>query len=117
VRWTSRSPDLSLSKRLVPGVELVDEDDGGGFLFGEGEAVADQLCAVADEHLDELRAGELEEGSVGLGGAGSGEEGLACAWWAVHESALWCLDANLLEALSLLHGPYDCLHQLLNLLV
>ena len=66
------------------GVELVDEDDGGGFFFGEGEAVAHQLGAVADEHLDELGAGELEEGGVCLGGAGAGEEGFAGAGGAVH---------------------------------
>ena len=66
------------------GVELVDEDDGGGFLFGEGEAVADELGAVADEHLDQLGAGELEEGGVCLGGAGSREESLARSRGAVH---------------------------------
>ena len=67
------------------GVELVDEDDRGGFLFGEGEAVADELGAVTDEHLDELGAGKFEESGVCLGGAGSGEEGLASSGGAIHE--------------------------------
>ena len=66
------------------GVELVDEDDRGGFFFREGETVTDQLGAVADEHLDELRAGELEEGGVCLGGARAGEEGFAGAGGTVH---------------------------------
>ena len=75
---------LAVEAFRAHGVELVDEDDGGGFFFGEGEAVADELGAVADEHLHELRARELEEGGVRLGGAGSGEEGLAGARGSVH---------------------------------
>ena len=85
-----RSLDFSVSALFTVeafrahGVELVDEDDRGRFLLCESEAVTDELGAVADEHLDELGTGELEEGGVGLGSAGSGEEGLAGSGGAVH---------------------------------
>ena len=75
---------LAVEALRAHGVELVDEDDRGGFFFRKGEAVTHELGAVADEHLDELRAGELEEGGVRLGGAGAGEEGFASAGGAVH---------------------------------
>jgi uncharacterized membrane protein (DUF441 family) len=38
------------------GVDLVDEDDGGRFLLGQRKGVADQLGAVANEHLNQQRA-------------------------------------------------------------
>lgn len=39
-------------------------------------------------------------------------------WWGRRNRlTLWRLDANLLEALGLLHGPHDGLDELLNLLV
>ena len=37
-------------------VELVNEDDRGLLLLRQGEGVAHELRAVADEHLDQLRA-------------------------------------------------------------
>ena len=41
------------------------------------EEVADAAGADADEHFDEVGAGDGEEGHVGLAGDGLGEEGLA----------------------------------------
>jgi hypothetical protein len=56
----------------------------------EGEAVADQLSSVSYEHLHQLRACELEEGGIGLRGAGSGEEGLAGTGRSVHQCTCTC---------------------------
>ena len=43
------------------GVDLVHEDDAGGVLLRLLEQVADAARADADEHLDEVRAGDREE--------------------------------------------------------
>ena len=43
------------------GVDLVDEDDGRGVLLGLLEQVAHPARADADEHLDEVRAGDRVE--------------------------------------------------------
>ena len=59
------------------GVDLVDEDDAGGVLLALLEEVADARGADADEHLDEVRAADREEGDVGLAGDGAGEQRLA----------------------------------------
>jgi hypothetical protein len=69
------------------GIQLVDEDDRRGLLLGESEAVADKFGAVAYEHLHKLRAGELEEGRVGLSSACPRKQCLACAGGAVHQGA------------------------------
>jgi hypothetical protein len=43
------------------GVELIDEDDGRGLRAGLLEEIAHASGSDADEHLDELRAGNREE--------------------------------------------------------
>jgi hypothetical protein len=48
------------------GVDLVDEDDAGRVLLALLEEVADAARADADEHLDEVRARDAEEGHAGL---------------------------------------------------
>ena len=70
------------------GVDLVDEDEAGGVLLALVEEVADARGADADEHLDEVRAADGEEGHVGLAGHGPGEKGLARAGRADEEDAL-----------------------------
>ena len=58
-------------------VDLVDEDDARRVALGLVEQVADAAGADADEHLDELRAGDAEERDAGLTGDGSGHQRLA----------------------------------------
>ena len=58
------------------GVDLVHEDDAGRVLFRLLEEVADAAGADADEHLDEVRAGDREERHPGLAGNGAGEQRL-----------------------------------------
>src|SRR6478735_85176 len=48
------------------GVDLVDEDDARRVALGLVEQVADAAGADADEHLDELRAGDAEERHAGF---------------------------------------------------
>ncbi len=55
-------------------VDFVDEDDAGGVLLALLEEVADARCADADEHFDEVRAGDGEEGDVGFAGDCAGEQ-------------------------------------------
>ena len=64
---------------LAQGVQLVDEDDAGGLGLGLLEHVADPRRADAHEHLDEVGAGEAEEGHARLAGDGLGQQRLAGA--------------------------------------
>ena len=48
------------------GVNLVNEDDAGSGLFTLLEQITDAARADADEHLDEVRAGDREERNVRL---------------------------------------------------
>ena len=75
-------PGASLA---ADGVDLVDEDDAGGVLLGLVEEVTDTGGAHTDEHLDELGAGDAEEGHAGLAGDRLGEQGLARTRRADHE--------------------------------
>ena len=61
------------------GVDLVDEDDARGVALGLVEQVAHAARADADEHLDELGAGDAEERHAGLAGDGAREKRLAGA--------------------------------------
>ncbi len=60
-------------------VDLVDEDDARRVALGLVEQVAHAAGADADEHLDELGAGDAEERHAGLAGDGLGHQGLAGA--------------------------------------
>ncbi len=79
------------------GVDLVDEDDGRGGLLGLLEQVADAAGADADEHLDEVGAGDREERDARLAGHGARQQRLAGAGRAVQQHALGDLRADRLE--------------------
>ncbi len=81
------------------GVDFVDEDDAGGVLLALFEEVADAGCADADEHLDEVGAGDGEEGNVGFARYCAGQKGLAGAWRSDEEDALGNAAAEALELL------------------
>ncbi len=97
------------------GVDFVDEDDAGGVLLALLEEVADARGADADEHLDEVRAADREEGDVGFAGDGAGEERLAGARGAHEEHALRDAAAKLLELLRFLEELDDFLEFFLGL--
>ena len=106
------------ARAAVPadGVDLVDEDDGRRVLLGLLEQVADPGGADADEHLDEVRAGDGEERHAGLAGHGPGQQGLAGAGLAVEQHALGDLGPDRLELRRLGQELLDLL-QLLDRLV
>ena len=79
------------------GVDLVDEDDARRVLLGLLEHVAHARGAHADEHLDEVGAGDREERHLGLAGDGARQQGLAGARRADHQHAARDLAAQLLE--------------------
>jgi hypothetical protein len=72
-------------------VDFVDEDDAGRVLLGLLEHVAHAAGADADEHLDEVRAGDGEERHVGFARDGAREQGLAGARRADQQHALGIL--------------------------
>ena len=98
------------------GVDLVHEDDAGRVLLGLLEEVAHARGADADEHLDEVRAGDREEGHARLAGHGAGEQRLAGARRAVEQDALGNARAESLELLGVLQELLD-LVELLDRLV
>ena len=79
------------------------------------EHVAHPRRADADEHLDEIRAGDREERHVGLAGDRAGEQGLAGAGRADQQHALGDPAADLLELLRVLEELDDLLELLLGL--
>ncbi len=86
------------------GVDLVDEHDGRGVLLGLLEQVADAAGADADEHLDEVGAGDRVERDACLAGDGAGQQRLAGAGLAVQQNALGDLGADGLELRRGLRG-------------
>ena len=89
------------------GVDLVDEDDRRGVLLGLLEEVTDAGGADADEHLDEVGAGDRVEGDAGLAGDRAGQQRLAGAGRAVEQHALGDLRADGLELGRLLEELLD----------
>src|ERR687893_786452 len=88
-------------------VDLVHEDDAGGVLLGLLEQVAHARGADADEHLNEVRAGDREERHAGLTGHGAREQRLARARRAVEQHALRDAGAERLELLRVLEELLD----------
>ena len=84
------------ARATVPadGVDLVDEDDGGGVGLGLLEQVADAGGADTDEHLDEVGTGDRVERHARLAGDGAREQRLAGAGRAVEQDALGDLGAD-----------------------
>ena len=83
-------------------VDFVDEDDAGRVLLGLLEHVADAAGAHADEHLDEVRAGNGEERHAGFTRDRLGEQGLASTRRAAQQHAARDLATELLELARIL---------------
>ena len=79
------------------GVDFVDEHDAGRVLLGLLEHVAHARRAHADEHLDEVGAGDREERHLRFAGDRLGEQRLAGARIAHHQHAARNAAAELLE--------------------
>ena len=78
-------------------IDLVDEDDARGVLLRLIEHVAHARCADADEHLDEVGAGDREERHLRFARNGPRQQGLAGARGTDHQHALGDLAAEALE--------------------
>ena len=98
------------------GVDLVHEDDARAVLLGLLEQVAHARGADADEHLDEVGAGDREERHARLAGDRAREQRLAGARRPVQQHALGDPGAERLELLRVLEELLD-LVQLLDGLV
>ena len=94
-------------------VDFVDEDDAGRVLLGLVEHVAHAARADADEHLDEVRAGNGEERHVGFAGDRAGEQRLAGSGRADQQHAARDLAAEPLELLRVAQELDDLLQVLL----
>ena len=98
------------------GVDLVDEQDRRRGVLGGLEQIADARRADADEHLDELAAGDREEGHARLAGNGPGKERLAGARRAHEEHPLRHPPPEALEAARICQEVDDLFEILLHLL-
>lgn len=78
-----------------------------------GEKVLIERASLTDEHLHKLRAGQLEEGRLGLRGTGSSQEGLACSRGPVQQHSLRRVDSQVHKLLFVGHGQYYGLNQFL----
>ena len=90
-------------------VDLVDEDDARGVALGLVEEVAHAARADADEHLDELRAGDAEERHAGLTRDGASHQGLAGAGRPDEQHAARDARAERVELLGELQELHDFL--------
>ena len=96
-------------------VDLVDEDDAGRVLLRLLEHVAHAAGADADEHFDEVRARDGEEGHVRLARNGAGEQRLAGAGRSDQQHAARNAAAEALELLRIAQEFDDLLQILLRL--
>src|SRR5581483_1862151 len=94
------------------GVDFVDEDDAGRVLLGLLEHVAHARSADADEHLDEVGAGNGEERHVGFAGHRARDQRLAGARGADQQYAAPDAAAEALE-FSRIAQEFDDLLQIL----
>ena len=90
-------------------VDLVDEDDARRVALGLVEQVAHAAGADADEHLDELGAGDAEERHAGLAGDGARHQRLAGARRADEQHAARDARAERVELLGVLQELDDFL--------
>ncbi len=79
------------------GINLVDEDDAGRILLRLFEHVAHACGAHADEHLDEVGAGDAEERHLGFAGDRTGKQRLAGPGRADHQHTTRDAAAEFLE--------------------
>src|SRR5690554_2959528 len=79
------------------GIDLVDEDDAGRMFLGLLEHVTHAAGTDTDEHLDEIGAGNGEEGHLGFAGNRLGQKGLAGTRLADHQYATGYVAAQTLE--------------------
>src|SRR5207302_9195091 len=97
-------------------VDLVDEDDAGGVLLALLEEIAHAACAHADEHLDEVRAGDAEERHARLARDGAREQRLARAGRSHEQNTLGDASAELGELLRVLEELDDLFQLVLRLI-
>jgi hypothetical protein len=76
------------TSRLADRVDLVDEDEAGRLCLCLFEELANAGGTEADEHLDEVRARQIEERNAGLTGHSAGQERLARTWRPGQEHSL-----------------------------
>src|SRR5690606_28564541 len=91
------------------------ENQAGGILLSLLEHVADATGTDADEHLDEVRAGNGEERNVRFAGDGAGQQRLAGAGRPNEQHALRNAPAKALELLRIAQIFDDLLQLLLRL--
>ena len=89
------------------GIDLIDENDARRVLLGLLEQIANPGCADADEHLDEVRAGDGEKGHPGLACDGAGQQRLTGSGRAVEQHALGDFRAKGLIAPGVLQEVFD----------
>src|SRR5204862_2472433 len=89
------------------GVYLVHEDDAGRVLLGLLEQVAHSTRAHADEHLDEIGAGDREEGHAGLARDRASEQRLTGHGGTVEQDSLGYSRPERLESLGVFEERLD----------
>ena len=92
------------------GVDFVDKDDAGGVFLGLFEHVAHAAGADADEHFNEIRAGNAEKRYARFAGDRFGQQGFAGAGAAGEQDAVRHAAAEALVAVGRFEVIDDFLH-------
>ena len=95
------------------GVDFINENEAGRAFARLLKHVAHPAGADTDEHLDEIRAADAEEGRLRLASDGLGQQGLARARSANHQNALGNAPAQPLK----LFRVFEEFHQLADLVL
>src|SRR5207253_11509104 len=95
---TAAQPGTAMA---ADGVDFIDEDDARGVFLALLKEIANARSADADEHLDEVRAGDREKRRVRFAGNCAREERLARSRRSHQQNALRNLSAELGELLWL----------------
>src|SRR5260370_33790102 len=96
-------------------IDFIDEYDARSVLLRLLEHVADARGAHADEHFDEIRAGDGDKWHLRLAGDGARQQRLAGSGGADHEHAFRDLAAKFLELAGIFHEIDDFYDFLLRL--
>jgi hypothetical protein len=104
---------LSIKSLSGNGINLINEDDGRGVLFGQTEHITHHAGTFTKILLHKLGANYTDEGGSGVVSHSLGQHGLAASRGSVHEDATWWVNTNLLVEVKVGERQFNGLSDLL----
>mmetsp|Transcript_17068 Transcript_17068/g.33393 ORF Transcript_17068/g.33393 Transcript_17068/m.33393 type:complete len:370 (-) Transcript_17068:293-1402(-) len=109
---------VTIKTLTTNGINLVDKNNRTTILAlftSEFKGITHKLRTITDEHLHKLGSCDLKENAIGLGSAGTCQEGLASSRRAIQKSTLGSLDSNSLKAVGMNQRQNNSFFELLDL--